>query len=172
MNKVTVKIANHEYTIVGDEKKEYLLQLAAHVDEKIESTSKSNPKLSQTMTAVLTAINIADEYYSEIRKNFELKKTLDKPLEALDKSNKQIKELENEIITKNALLESLNKKIKEYEDILNLTNNSKNDVMKKMEEKDLKLKEAENLVDEFQNRIYDMQLKIVELEEKFEKENK
>ena len=75
MNKVTVKIANHEYTIVGEEKREYLLQLAAHVDEQIEATAKANPKLSQVMTAVLTSINIADQYYSQVKNNLEFKKT-------------------------------------------------------------------------------------------------
>lgn len=83
MNKVTVKIANHEYTIVGEEKREYLLQLAAHVDEQIEATAKANPKLSQVMTAVLTSINIADEYYSEVRKNLEFKKLLASLLRSL-----------------------------------------------------------------------------------------
>lgn len=168
MNKVTVKIANHEYTIVGEEKKEYLLQLAAHVDEKIESTSKANPKLSQTMTAVLTAINIADEYYSQLNENSELRKNLNKPLEELEKASKYIKDLERTISEKESQIDKINQKIQSYEDSLNLTNNSKNDVVKKMEEKDLKLKEAENLVDDFQNRLYDMQIKIIELEEKLE----
>ena len=104
MNKVTVKIANHEYTIVGEEKREYLLQLAAHVDEQIEATAKANPKLSQVMTAVLTSINIADEYYSEVRKNLEFKKTLSEPIKELEDCQNQIKSLERVIALDNHTL--------------------------------------------------------------------
>jgi Uncharacterized protein conserved in bacteria len=101
MNKVTVKIANHEYTIVGEEKREYLLQLAAHVDEQIEATAKANPKLSQVMTAVLTSINIADEYYSEVRKNTGIqKKLLSEPIKELEDCQNQIKSLERVIALK------------------------------------------------------------------------
>ena len=36
MNKVTVKIANQEYTVVGEESKEYLLKIASRVDDEME----------------------------------------------------------------------------------------------------------------------------------------
>ncbi len=104
MNKVTVKIANHEYTIVGEEKREYLLQLAAHVDEQIEATAKANPKLSQVMTAVLTSINIADQYYSQVKNNLEFKKTLSEPFKELEESQNQIKSLER-VISLTSVLE-------------------------------------------------------------------
>ncbi len=169
MNKVTVKIANHEYTIVGEEKREYLLQLAAHVDEKIEATMKANPKLSQVMAAVLTSINISDEYYSQIKKNSEIKNDFSRPLKELDEANSKILELERTIGSKDDKIKDLNQKIEEFELSLKQNNEGSDLLENHLKERDSKLKEAEEIVDDFQNRLYDLQLKIIELEEKLQK---
>ncbi len=166
MNKVTVKIANNEYTIVGEEKREYLLQLAAHVDEKIETIAKANPKLSQVMTAVLTSINIADEYYSEIAKAVEFKKTLSEPIKELEDCQNQIKSLEKDISLKDKSIEHKDFKLEEYEIMLAQKDDEIASIKSIMVETEQKLKEAEELVNSFQNRLYELQLKIVDLEEK------
>lgn len=166
MNKVTVKIANHEYTIVGEEKREYLLQLAAHVDEQIEATAKANPKLSQVMTAVLTSINIADEYYSEVRKNLEFKKTLSEPIKELEDCQNQIKSLERVIALKDDELGKKDIKIEEWKVLATEKDNEIASLKSNIIETENRLIEAEEIVNDFQNRLYELQLKIVDLEEK------
>ena len=172
MNKVTVKIANHEYTIVGEEKREYLLQLAAHVDEQIEATAKANPKLSQVMTAVLTSINIADQYYSQVKNNLEFKKTLSEPFKELEESQNQIKSLERVISLKDEELVKKDSKLEECRILINEKNKEKLMLNQEIDEKEIRLKEAEELVNDFQNRLYDLQLKMVELEEQIDNKNK
>lgn len=61
--KTIVKIAGKEYTIVGVKPEEYIHRVAIYVDKKMQEVN-SGGNLSTTMSAVLTAINIADEYLS------------------------------------------------------------------------------------------------------------
>ena len=61
--KTVVKIAGKEYTIVGVKPEEYIHKVAIYVDKKMQEVN-ANGNLSTTMSAVLTAINIADEYLS------------------------------------------------------------------------------------------------------------
>ncbi|MBR0481018.1 MAG: cell division protein ZapA [Firmicutes bacterium] len=64
INKVTVLICGQEYTLSGDMPREYIMKLADKVDEKMTEISGGN---NQTLskTAVLAAMLIADEYYTE-----------------------------------------------------------------------------------------------------------
>jgi cell division protein ZapA len=67
INKVTVIICGQEYTLSGDMPREYIMKLADKVDEKMSELSGGN---NQTLskTAVLAAMLIADEYYTEKEK--------------------------------------------------------------------------------------------------------
>lgn len=61
-NKVKVIIANTEYTLVTEEAPEYVQRVAILVDRKISEITTSNPHLSTAMSAMLTAINLADDF--------------------------------------------------------------------------------------------------------------
>lgn len=61
VNKVSVRIADGEYTLRGVEPEEYIRQVAGLVDRKYVEISRLNRSLSTSMAAVLTAVNIADE---------------------------------------------------------------------------------------------------------------
>lgn len=60
---VQVTIFGNQYKIQGDASPEYIHKLAAYVDKKMEEigSSMSSPNLLQI--AILTALNIADEYH-------------------------------------------------------------------------------------------------------------
>ena len=60
-NRVTVTIADEEYTLVGSEEPSYTKKVAAHVDEKVREIMEGSG-VSQVQGAILAAVNIADEY--------------------------------------------------------------------------------------------------------------
>ncbi|MBO4818767.1 MAG: cell division protein ZapA, partial [Firmicutes bacterium] len=64
INKVTVLICGQEYTLSGDMPREYIMKLADKVDEKMTEISGGNTQ-TLSKTAVLAAMLISDEYYSE-----------------------------------------------------------------------------------------------------------
>lgn len=62
-NKITVSIMGENYTIVSEESKEFVVKVADYVDQKMRVFSGSNSLLSYQKVAVLTALNIADDYH-------------------------------------------------------------------------------------------------------------
>ena len=62
-NKVTLKIAGKEYKIMGSESDEYMQRVGLYIDRKMNEITKSSVKLNTAMASVLTAINVADDYF-------------------------------------------------------------------------------------------------------------
>ncbi|KXG77657.1 Cell division protein ZapA [Fervidicola ferrireducens] len=63
VTRVKVEICGENYYIKGSASEEYIKQLAKYVDQKMKLLLKLNPRLSRINLAVLTALNIADEYF-------------------------------------------------------------------------------------------------------------
>lgn len=61
-NKVTVDIYGQPYTIVGAESERHIRQVATMVDEKMKEISVKNPSLDTSKLAVLTAVNVINDY--------------------------------------------------------------------------------------------------------------
>lgn len=61
-NRVILRIAGMDYAIRGSESEEYMHKLGIYVDKKMSEIMKNNSKLSTNMAAVLTALNVADDY--------------------------------------------------------------------------------------------------------------
>ncbi|WP_018921675.1 cell division protein ZapA [Salsuginibacillus kocurii] len=61
-SRTTVSIYGQNYTIVGDESKNHVHDIANRVDDKMREIKSVNPYLDTTRLAVLTAINVMDEY--------------------------------------------------------------------------------------------------------------
>ena len=59
--RVEVKINNVEYTLVTNETEEYVQRVALQVNKRMAQVQEENKQLSTAMTAVLAAINIADD---------------------------------------------------------------------------------------------------------------
>lgn len=60
-SRVEVEIFGDYYTLKGDSSPEQMLMLAQYVNRKMKQLAGRNPKLTRTQTAVLAALNIADE---------------------------------------------------------------------------------------------------------------
>ena len=146
MNKIIVKIAGQEYSIIGKEEKDYILSLASHVDEQISKASEKTPKLNSVTPVVLASINIADQYFKAVEENKQL----------LDKLDSCGIELDSEGNTENRFLQENDDYIDEISEL-----------KKVISEKNKEIEELNSLINSFQNHIYQLQLeanKSVELE--------
>lgn len=61
-NKIEVRIGGKDYKLVGVESEEYMQRVAYYIDKKMNEVMRINSRLSTAMVAVLTAINVADDY--------------------------------------------------------------------------------------------------------------
>ncbi|GAF64160.1 cell division protein ZapA [Alkalihalobacillus trypoxylicola] len=60
--RTTVSIYGQTYTVVGNEPPSHVKDVAHYVDQKMREIKKRNPYLDTTRLAVLTAVNLVDEY--------------------------------------------------------------------------------------------------------------
>src|SRR4051812_49378210 len=95
-NKVYVRIAGKDYTLVGIESDEYIQKIAMYIDKKMLEILKVNSKLSTSMAAVLTAINVADDYVKAHESEYHLKKELKHTNEELEKAREENRKIINE----------------------------------------------------------------------------
>ena len=94
-NKVVVTIAGREYTMVAVEDETYVRRCAAHVDEQLREVSSI--RLSQADAAVLTALNIADQYFKEVDANENLRRQIKENLEEANRLKLELSEAKREI---------------------------------------------------------------------------
>lgn len=69
-NKLNVDIYGQQYRMVGKASTAHLRAVANHVDEKMRQIAGGNTRLDTAKLAVLSAINIADEYF-RLREEYE-----------------------------------------------------------------------------------------------------
>jgi cell division protein ZapA len=94
-NKVTVTIADREYTMVAVENEDYVRKCAAQVDAQIREIGGG--KLSQADAAVLAAMNMADLYFKEQETAENLRKQLKEGLEEASRLKMELSESKREI---------------------------------------------------------------------------
>ncbi|MHB8155952.1 MAG: cell division protein ZapA [Desulfocucumaceae bacterium] len=62
MNKVEVTILEERYVLKGKESPEHLETLGFQINKKLQQVQSMNPRLSIVQAAILTALNILDDY--------------------------------------------------------------------------------------------------------------
>ena len=75
-SRVTVKIYDQEYTIAGNSSGEQFVVVANHVDTLMHELAAGLPALPVSSLAVLTAVNIADDYFAEKDRAAELESVI------------------------------------------------------------------------------------------------
>lgn len=75
--KTIVSIGGKEYTICGTDSAEYIHRVALKVNGKLDEIKRANPDLNNIQLAMLTAINIADDYMKANDELQSLKKELE-----------------------------------------------------------------------------------------------
>ena len=103
-NKVEIKIAGKDYTVVGAESEEYIQRVGLYIDRKMVEIMRVNSKLSTSMAAVLAAINVADDYF----KSHESETNLKKELKKLTEENEALKGEKKRLTDENAAIGSTN----------------------------------------------------------------
>ena len=95
-NRITVTIADQQYTLIADQEAAAVERIAAHVDEKVREVMDGS-RLSTADGAILAAMNIAEEYFKEV--------------EALENLRRQLKEYSEESARLNMALSEAKREI-------------------------------------------------------------
>ena len=66
-DKVTIRIKDTEYSIRGSDDREQILKVAEYVDKKLREISEFKQELSEDKKAILTALDIAGDYFQLIK---------------------------------------------------------------------------------------------------------
>lgn len=189
MNKVMVKINGAEYPMVGDKSEQHMIAVASYVDKEMSKVISANPKLSTSVSAIVTAVNITDILFECSESNDELAKEneeLRKKVGSSDDEMKlEIRKLQLDLQGKakehfeyEKKIEELNKIIESQRQEIATLGNKKESSKKELEfyktqieelkisvdEANEKAKIAESLASEFQNKAYKVQLEKTELE--------
>ncbi|HEY5586422.1 MAG TPA: cell division protein ZapA [Ruminiclostridium sp.] len=93
-NKVVIRISGKDYTLVGIESDEYIQKVGLYIDKKMNEILMRNNRLSTSFAAVLTAINVGDDFFKS-RENVSLiykeKEGMSEELERFRNENTQLK---------------------------------------------------------------------------------
>ena len=95
-NKITVNIAGQSYTLVAAEDAAYMEKVASHVDAKVQEVLDES-KVSLVDSAILGALNIADEYFKEVEASENLRRQLKDYLEEGAALKQELSEAKREI---------------------------------------------------------------------------
>lgn len=74
---VTVTIFGKSYTLKGGDDSDYVQEVAAFVNERMNEVAKSSAVTSTAKVAILAAVNIADELFREQQRRLQTMATLE-----------------------------------------------------------------------------------------------
>ncbi|KAB3529808.1 cell division protein ZapA [Alkaliphilus serpentinus] len=167
-NKILIKINGQEYPIVGSEPKEYLLKVGSYVDDQMEEIARGNKRLSTAMIAVLTSINIADQYLKLKDQMNGLQTQVNAPLNELEKAKEDLDAANRVLEDKDAEIFKLEERLK-Y--LMAFKDNHQNEVIslrESLNEKEVNLNKAEEIINDLQNKLFENQIKLVEARKQIE----
>jgi len=166
-NRVIVKILGQEYKLVSDDSREYMQRIANYVDDKMLEISEGNKKLSTAMIAVLTSLNIADEYFKVLQEKEELKKRVSNPGYDFEVTQNKLSVMNSELDNRNKDYEKM---VKDFETLLESTTvyeDEMSSLREKMNVLSYELNNKEEKLKQSNDTIKDLRQKIDEKEEKF-----
>lgn len=107
-NKVELRIAGKDYTVVGVEPEEYIQRVGHYIDRKMTDVMRASNSLSTSLAAVLTAINVGDDLFKSRESEFNIKKELKKAMEELQ----SLRDDKQRLLQENSSLSGLNTNLK------------------------------------------------------------
>ena len=147
-SKVTVKIFGQEYTIAGDKAAEEIEKIAEYVDNKMRLISRVAGDSGQGSIAILSAINVAEEYFDALSQ-----------IEQLKISKTQ---LENDSKYYLKMWEDAKQNSMQYKE-------SMSEIKTQKKEKDERFKELQAKCSEYENSFFDLQMENIQLKSELEK---
>lgn len=112
-NRLVVKIASREYTILSEADSDYIYRTAAAVDREMSEIMSSNSRISVDMASVLVALNAKDFAQRAAETVEELKTKLSLYDDSTDTLLAKVKELEEQNAQLKVELEQKEKDIQE-----------------------------------------------------------
>lgn len=107
-NKVVIRIAGNDYTLVGVESEEYIQKVGFYIDKKMNEILMRNSRLSTSLAAVLTALNVADDFFKSRESEIAIRKEKEEmslELERLKMENIKLKDENDALSSKNTSLQ-------------------------------------------------------------------
>ena len=95
-NKITVSIAGQEYTMIAEEGEDYVRRCAAMVDKQVREVM-DGVHLGRSDAAVLTAMNLADQFLKEQEASEYLRRQIKEGLDESAKLKLELSEAKREI---------------------------------------------------------------------------
>ena len=95
-NRVTVTIGNQSYTLVTSEDSAYVKEIAAYVDQQFEQVMEGSP-LSISDGAILTTMNVAEQFFKEREAADNLRSQLKEYLDEASRLKLELAEAKREI---------------------------------------------------------------------------
>ncbi len=95
-NKVVIRIAGKDYTLVGVESDEYIQKVGLYIDKKMNEILMRNNRLSTSLASVLTAINVADDFFKSRDTELSIRREKEAASEELERLKKEIMQLKEE----------------------------------------------------------------------------
>ncbi|MBF8984553.1 cell division protein ZapA [Lutibacter sp. B2] len=133
-NKVIVNIHGQEYTMVGSESQEYMQHVAKYVNDKMTEVARNSRQLSTSMIAVLTCLNVGDDYIKNKDELEKLQIEVIKPLQELEEMRMKLE----------GTIEEFQNRESEYKEAIRLLEEEKKTIKLTLKEKNEALKESEN----------------------------
>ena len=178
-NRVKVKIYGQEYVVAGEKSKEEIIQVAAHVDMKMQEIADAakSAGASPSNVAALAAINISSEYFQALeeivdlkRMNLQLEKDAQHYVQLWDESKKNYMDYKEEtqaiVVQRDDLLNEIRKKEAEAQQLHEAVNNARQQAQSSMEEV---VREVEDKCKELENSFFDLQMENLQLKKELEK---
>lgn len=165
MNKVMVKINGNEYPMVGEKSEKHMLSVASYVDKEMTRVMEANPKLSASMAAILSAINIADIFFECSTENEDIIKENEELKRKVGNSDEELK---IEMRNLQAALQSKDKEEQDYQAQIEDLNKVIEEQKKQIEELGNKVGSSNGEVESYKTQIEDLKEQLVVAEEKAE----
>ncbi len=146
-NKVKVRIYGQEHTVTGEKDEDAIKQIAAHVDEKMRELGRSFSTNGQGTLAVLTALNIADEYFDA--------------MEQIEQLEEEKEVLENDTKHYIQMWEEAKKSFVQYKE-------SAARAAEEKENSEKRYQELETKCSDFENSFFDLQMENLRLKRELE----
>jgi cell division protein ZapA len=149
-NKVNVRIYGHEYVLTGEKPRDHMIRVAAYVDTKIHEVAGGFKTGSSTALAVLSAVNIADEYFSV--------------MDRVNESKIANEQMEGDIHRYEQLWEEAKKNLAEHKEESRRVYEEKEALMERFHAMEREMEEAMRQKErEFQEALFEKELMIEEL---------
>lgn len=143
MNTVCVKINGVDYNLKGEEREQYLYKVAEYVDNKMQALMEGNRKLSPSSAAILTALNVVDDFMKCDRAYQELCDEI----ELMEKEVRGIKE-ENDLLKGQLLqIEHLSQKLRD--ELEEAKDKQSTEVRESVERLNLELKATQDKAEQY-----------------------